>query len=69
MLLKNPGFTAMAVATLALGIRGFLFQISAVDPFTFVGGAIFLLVVATIASAIPAARASRLDPARLLRQE
>ena len=50
-------------------IRGFLFQISAVDPFTFVGGAIFLLVVATIASAIPAARASRLDPARLLRQE
>jgi putative ABC transport system permease protein len=50
-------------------IRGFLFQISAVDPFTFVGGTMFLLVVATIASAIPAARASRIDPARLLRQE
>jgi hypothetical protein len=33
-------------------IRGFLFQISAVDPFTFVGGAMFLLIVATIASAI-----------------
>jgi predicted permease len=50
-------------------IRGFLFQISAVDPITFVGGAIFLLAVATVASAIPASRATRIDPAQLLRQE
>jgi ABC-type antimicrobial peptide transport system permease subunit len=50
-------------------IRGFLFQISAVDPITFVAGAIFLLAVATVASAIPASRATRIDPAQLLRQE
>ena len=50
-------------------IRGFLFQISAVDPLTFVGGAVFLLAVATAASAIPAARATRVDPAQLLRHE
>jgi predicted permease len=50
-------------------IRGFLFQISAVDPITFVGGAIFLLAVATAASTIPALRATRIDPAQLLRQE
>ena len=50
-------------------IREFLFQISAVDPVTFIGGAIFLLAVATAASAIPASRATRIDPAQLLRQE
>ena len=50
-------------------ISGFLFQISAVDPITFIGGAIFLLAVATVASAIPASRATRIDPAQLLRQE
>ena len=50
-------------------IQGFLFQISAVDPITFIGGAMFLLAVAAAASAIPASRATRIDPARLLRQE
>jgi hypothetical protein len=32
-------------------------------------GALFLLAVATVASLIPATRASRIDPAHLLRQE
>ena len=50
-------------------IRGFLFQISPVDPATFVAGAIFLVIVALAASAIPAAQATRIDPAQLLRQE
>ncbi len=50
-------------------IRGFLFEVSPVDPITFIGGAIFLLAVATAASLIPAARAMRIDPAQLLRQE
>lgn len=50
-------------------IRGFLFEVSPVDPITFIGGAIFLLVVATAASLVPAARAMRIDPAQLLRQE
>jgi ABC-type lipoprotein release transport system permease subunit len=50
-------------------IRSFLFQISPVDLITFVTGALVLLAVATAASAIPAARATRIDPAQLLRQE
>jgi ABC-type antimicrobial peptide transport system permease subunit len=50
-------------------VRGFLFQISPVDPSTFIIGAILLLLVAVIASGIPAARATRVDPAQLLRQE
>ncbi len=50
-------------------IRGFLFEVSPVDPITFIGGAIFLLAVATAASLVPAARAMRIDPAQLLRQE
>jgi ABC-type lipoprotein release transport system permease subunit len=50
-------------------IRSFLFQVSPVDGITFVSGAVFLLAVATIASLIPAARAMRIDPSQLLRQE
>jgi len=49
-------------------ISGSLFGISAVDPLTFTGAAIFLLMVATVASAIPGARALRIDPALTLRQ-
>ncbi len=48
---------------------GLLFGISAVDPATFAGGAVFLLIVAAIASAIPAARVLRIDPAQALRQD
>jgi predicted permease len=56
----------------AWGLRGligrFLFGISPADPITFAGAAIFLLAVAAAASAIPGARAMRLDPACALRQ-
>jgi putative ABC transport system permease protein len=48
---------------------GLLFGISAVDPVTFAGAAVFLLAVAAIASAIPAARVLRIDPAGALRQD
>jgi putative ABC transport system permease protein len=46
-----------------------LFGISAADPLTFAGAAFFLLVVATVASAIPSARVLRIDPALTLRQD
>jgi hypothetical protein len=48
---------------------GLLFGISPVDPVTFVGTAVILLAVAAIASAIPAARVLRIDPAGALRQD
>jgi putative ABC transport system permease protein len=49
--------------------RGLLFGISPVDPLTFAGGAVFLLIIAAVASAIPAARVLRIDPAGALRQD
>ena len=48
---------------------GFLFGISPDDPVTFAGGAIFLIAVAAMASAIPGARVMRIDPAQTLRQD
>jgi putative ABC transport system permease protein len=48
---------------------GLLFGISPVDPATFAGATVFLLGVATIASAIPGARVLTIDPARMLRQD
>ena len=46
---------------------GLLFGVSPVDPVTFAGGAVFLLAVAAVASAIPGARVMRIDPAEALR--
>jgi len=48
---------------------GLLFGVSPVDPPTLAGAAGFLLAVAAIASAIPAARVLRVDPAGTLRQD
>jgi putative ABC transport system permease protein len=48
---------------------GLLFGISPVDPLTFTGAAFFLLAIAAIASAIPAARVLLIDPAGALRQD
>jgi len=48
---------------------GLLFGVSPVDPVTFTAAAFFLLAVAAIASAIPAARVLLIDPAGALRQD
>lgn len=46
-----------------------LFHVSPVDPLVLVSVAVTLIAVGIVASAIPAFRASRLDPARALRAE
>jgi putative ABC transport system permease protein len=45
-----------------------LFGVEARDPATFVGAAAMLVGIATVAGWIPARRASRIDPARVLRE-
>jgi putative ABC transport system permease protein len=44
-----------------------LVGVSATDPLTFVGAALFLIVVALLASYLPTRRALRIDPIIALR--
>jgi putative ABC transport system permease protein len=50
-------------------LRAMLVGIKATDPATFVIVAMAFLVVAAVASLLPARRAAALDPARALREE
>jgi ABC-type antimicrobial peptide transport system permease subunit len=58
----------LAPAATYLG-RSFFYNVSPFDPITFAGVAIFLLVVAVLASYIPALRATRVNPVQALRGE
>jgi predicted permease len=49
-------------------VEGFLWSVGPRDPLTYTGVAAFFLVVAAVASVLPALRILRLDPARTLRQ-
>jgi len=59
------GLVASAAATRALA--GLIYGVSTRDPVTFAGVAGVLLVVAALASLVPAHRATRLDPLEALR--
>jgi ABC-type antimicrobial peptide transport system permease subunit len=50
-------------------MRSMLFEISPNDPLTIVGIALLLLLIAMLASYIPARRATRVDPMIALRYE
>lgn len=50
-------------------LSGFLYGISATDPPTFAAVIVFLLAVTTLASYLPARRATRIDPVEALRHE
>jgi len=50
-------------------IVAMLFGVSRLDPVTYLGVIAVLLAVATIACAVPAWRAARLDPASTIRAE
>ncbi|MGQ0735397.1 MAG: ABC transporter permease [Acidobacteriota bacterium] len=54
---------------LTRGLRGLLYEIAPTDPLTFVAVAVMLLVVAGLATLVPARRAMRVSPVTALRAE
>ena len=58
-----------AALTLTRVMKNLLFEVSATDPATFALIALLLIVVALIASYIPARRATKVDPLQALRHD
>ena len=69
MLAKAPGFTAIAVLTLALGIGASTAIVSRLDPITYCGVMVLLGAVSAAACWAPAWRATKVDPMVVLRYE
>jgi putative ABC transport system permease protein len=63
-MLAIPGLILGLLAALGATrlLSSFLFHVQAVDPWTFVGSSVVLLLVAMCAAYIPARRAGRVDP-------
>jgi putative ABC transport system permease protein len=61
------GLAGAAVAGRAM--KSLLYHVSALDAATLSGASLFLLLVALAASAIPARRATRVNPVEVLRSE
>jgi ABC-type lipoprotein release transport system permease subunit len=49
--------------------RSLLFEVQPLDPIALAGTVVLLMTVAWLATVIPARRATRVDPARALREE
>jgi ABC-type antimicrobial peptide transport system permease subunit len=50
-------------------LTSLLFQVSPTDPLTLVGVSVLLVVVGAVAAYLPARRATRVDPAQVLRTD
>jgi putative ABC transport system permease protein len=50
-------------------LKDFLYRVNAVDPWTYLGVAILLLVVGTAAALVPARRAAAVEPMQALRED
>ena len=59
----------IGASVLTQAIIAMLFEVSHLDPVTYLGVIALLSIVAAIASGVPAYRASCVDPARTLRSE
>ncbi|HEY3738462.1 MAG TPA: ABC transporter permease [Bryobacteraceae bacterium] len=70
-LLTVPGFIMglVLVAALYKVLKGFLYQLSPVDPISILSAALFLTTLTIAAAWVPARRAASVDPASALRAE
>jgi ABC-type lipoprotein release transport system permease subunit len=50
-------------------IGSMLYGVSALDPATYCGVILLILLVAAVASLVPALRAARVEPVQVLREE
>jgi ABC-type antimicrobial peptide transport system permease subunit len=68
--IAGAGILAGIIASLLLSrfLQSMLFHIKPIDPFIYLGAAVFALLIAFLATSIPAKRASQLDPLRTLRE-
>jgi len=71
VMLAAIGVVAGVAVALALSraVESFLYRVSTTDPLTYAAVALGLIVVASIASYIPARRATKVDPMQALRYE
>ncbi|HUK29518.1 MAG TPA: ABC transporter permease, partial [Candidatus Acidoferrum sp.] len=77
MVLRQGSVLIVAGLVVGLGLaalagrllKDFLYQVSSLDPWTYVGVAILLLVVGSVAALVPARRAAAVEPMQALREE
>jgi putative ABC transport system permease protein len=69
MVAGGVGAGVVAALVLTRLAASLLFGIGAHDPGAFAGVSVLLLLLAFVACVVPAARASRLEPASVLRSE
>jgi ABC-type lipoprotein release transport system permease subunit len=69
MILLGVAIGTALAAGLSRLLRRALFEVSPLDLPTFAGGCVILVLAALLATWLPARRASRVDPARGMREE
>jgi putative ABC transport system permease protein len=67
MALIGCGIGVVASVAVSHLVTSFLFNVSATDPLIYAGSVILMLLIALLASALPAARAASADPIQALR--
>jgi len=67
LMFTGLAFGIAVAVVLSRIMRGFLFHVSATDPWTFAGTSVLFLAVGLVACYLPARRATRMDPALALR--